>query len=384
MEDWQNGGFGIYVHWPFCAAKCPYCDFNSHVRSAVDQPRWLAALKFELQNAAKRTAGRTVDTIFFGGGTPSLMDAETVAGIVSEISKLWTLASNAEVTLEANPTSVEAKKFTNFGIAGVNRVSMGIQSLRDVDLKALGRMHSVSEAREAFEIAKDSFDRVSFDLIYARQGQSKRDWAAELREAAAMAVDHLSLYQLTIEAGTRFGELYERGNLRGLPDDGLAADMYEATQEFADASDMPAYEVSNHARAGAQSRHNLVYWRYGDYVGVGPGAHGRITVNGQRIATSTTQNPETWLRNVETQGTATTDDEIIAPIDQASEYLMMSLRLSEGSDRDRFRSLSGFSLDQQVIERNQELGLLTTSGNRLIATAQGRIILNTLLKDLLV
>ncbi len=384
MEDWQNGGFGIYIHWPFCAAKCPYCDFNSHVRSAVDQPRWLAALKFELQNAAKRTEGRVVDTIFFGGGTPSLMDAETVAGLVAEVGRLWTLAPDAEVTLEANPTSVEAKKFADFGISGINRVSMGIQSLRDVDLKALGRMHSVSEAREAFEIAKDSFDRVSFDLIYARQGQSEGDWKAELREAAAMAVDHLSLYQLTIEAGTRFGELYERGNLRGLPNDGLAADMYEVTQEFADAYEMPAYEVSNHARTGAQSRHNLVYWRYGDYVGVGPGAHGRITVNGERIATSTTRNPESWLREVENLGTATTDDEIIAPVDQASEYLMMSLRLSEGSDMGRFHALSGFSLNEQAIDRNQELGLLQTSGNRLVATAKGRIILNTLLKDLLV
>ena len=384
MEDWQNGGFGVYIHWPFCAAKCPYCDFNSHVRSAVDQPRWLSALKFELHNAAKRTNGRVVDTIFFGGGTPSLMDAETVAGLVAEVGKLWTLASNAEVTLEANPTSVEARKFTDFGIAGVNRVSMGIQSLRDVDLKALGRMHSVSEAREAFEIAKDSFDRVSFDLIYARQGQSQGDWKAELREAEAMAVDHLSLYQLTIEAGTRFGELFERGNLRGLPDDGLAADMYEATQEFADTCDMPAYEVSNHARTGARSRHNLVYWRYGDYVGVGPGAHGRITVTGNRIATSTTRNPEEWLRQVETMGTATTDDEIIAPVDQASEYLMMSLRLSEGSDINRFQALSGFKLNEQAIDRNQELGLLTTRADRVIATAKGRIILNTLLKDLLV
>jgi oxygen-independent coproporphyrinogen-3 oxidase len=384
MEDWQNGGFGIYIHWPFCAAKCPYCDFNSHVRSAVDQNRWLAALRFELQNAAKRTAGRTVDTIFFGGGTPSLMDAETVAGLIDEVSQLWTLAPNLEVSLEANPTSVEAQKFSDFGKAGVNRVSMGIQSLRDVDLKALGRMHSVSEAREAFEIAKDSFDRVSFDLIYARQNQTKQAWLAELREAAAMAVDHLSLYQLTIEAGTRFGELYERGKLRDMPDDGLAADMYDVTQEFADAADMPAYEVSNHSRTGAQSRHNLIYWRYGDYVGVGPGAHGRITVNGNRIATSTTRNPEMWLRQVETQGTATTDDEIIAPIDQASEYLMMSLRLSEGSDMNRFAALSGMKLNQQAIDRNQEMGLLNVSNDRLIATPRGRIILNTLLKDLLV
>jgi len=384
IEDWQNGGFGIYVHWPFCAAKCPYCDFNSHVRSSVDQTRWLAALRMELQNTAARTAGRTVDTIFFGGGTPSLMDAETVAGLVSEISKLWTLSPTAEVTLEANPTSVEAQKFQDFGKAGINRVSMGIQSLRDVDLKALGRMHSVSEAREAFEIAKDSFKRVSFDLIYARQGQNIDDWKAELREAQAMAVDHLSLYQLTIEAGTRFGDLYERGNLRNLPDDGLAADMYEATQEFANECDMPAYEVSNHARRGAQSRHNLIYWRYGDYVGVGPGAHGRITIDGQRIATSTVRNPEGWLREIELNGTATTDDEIISSIDQASEYLMMSLRLSEGSDMDRFRALSGFPLPPQVIDKNQEMGLLKVSQGRLIATSKGRIILNTLLKDLLV
>tara|TARA_R110002124_G_scaffold5436_32_gene35073 strand:+ start:4027 stop:5181 length:1155 start_codon:yes stop_codon:yes gene_type:complete len=384
MKDWQNAGFGIYIHWPFCAAKCPYCDFNSHVRTAVDQKRWLAALRHELQNAAKRTPDRRVDTVFFGGGTPSLMDGETVAGVIAEIAKLWTLAPDAEVTLEANPTSVEARKFADFGIAGVNRLSMGIQSLRDVDLKALGRMHSVSEAREAFEIAKDSFKRVSFDLIYARQGQSKQDWQAELREAAAMAVDHLSLYQLTIEAGTRFGELYERGNLRGLPDDGLAADMYDVTQEFADACNMPAYEVSNHAREGAQSRHNLIYWRYGDYVGVGPGAHGRLTVGNDRIATSAVQNPEAWLRAVEALGSATTDDEIIAPIDQASEYLMMSLRLAEGSDMDRFARLSGTCLESQLIEKNEEMGLLVKRNNRLVATPRGRIILNTLLKDLLV
>jgi oxygen-independent coproporphyrinogen-3 oxidase len=384
MEDWQNAGFGIYIHWPFCAAKCPYCDFNSHVRSAVDQKRWLSALRFELRNAAKRTAGRTVDTIFFGGGTPSLMDAETVAGLVDEVSKLWTLAPDAEVTLEANPTSVEARKFLDFGKAGVNRVSMGVQSLRDVDLKALGRMHSVSEAREAFEIAKDSFKRVSFDLIYARQGQTAEDWMAELREATAMAVDHLSLYQLTIEAGTRFGDLYERGKLRDLPNDALAADMYDVTQRFADLCDMPAYEVSNHARAGAQSRHNLIYWRYGDYIGVGPGAHGRISIGGKRIATSTVENPESWLRQVEVQGTASSDDEVISWADQAAEYLMMSLRLSEGSNMERFESLSGYPLDKQVIDNYQESDLLHVADSQLIASPRGRIILNTLLKDLLV
>jgi len=384
MEDWENGGFGIYIHWPFCAAKCPYCDFNSHVRKSVNQSRWLSALKFELQNNAKRTSGRMVNTIFFGGGTPSLMNPETVAGIVEEITKLWSLAPNAEITLEANPTSVEAKKFSDFGEAGINRVSMGIQSLRDVDLKALGRMHSVSEAREAFEIAKDSFKKVSFDLIYARQGQSIESWKAELHEASAMAVDHLSLYQLTIEAGTRFGELYDRGNLRDLPDDGLAADVYDVTQDLSMLYDMPAYEVSNHARKGAQSQHNLIYWRYGDYVGVGPGAHGRISFNEQKIATSTTQNPEDWLRSVELHGTATSDDEIIAPVDQGSEYLMMSLRLSEGSDMRRYQNLSGKKLNSQVIDNNIENKLLTVNKNHLIATPRGRIILNTILKDLLV
>ena len=384
MDDWENGGFGIYIHWPFCAAKCPYCDFNSHVRKSVDQSRWLSAIRLELKNNAIRTKGRTVNTIFFGGGTPSLMEPETVAGIIKEIAKLWVLALDIEISLEANPTSVEAQKFSDFRKAGINRISMGIQSLRNDDLKALGRMHSVNEARKAFDIAKDNFKRVSFDLIYARQGQSKFDWEIELKEASSMAVDHLSLYQLTIEDGTRFGDLYERGNLKGMPNDSLAADMYDITQEITLQNDMPAYEISNHAIEGAESRHNLIYWRYGDYIGVGPGAHGRISENGNKIATTTIENPENWLRGVELNGTSTIDDEVINHIDQASEYLMMSLRLIEGVDMERYKKISGVALDNKLIDKNIENGLIKVINNNLIATQRGRIILNTLIKDLLI
>jgi len=384
MDDWENGGFGIYIHWPFCAAKCPYCDFNSHVRKSVDQSRWLSAIRLELKNNAIRTKGRTVNTIFFGGGTPSLMEPETVAGIIKEIAKLWVLALDIEISLEANPTSVEAQKFSDFRKAGINRISMGIQSLRNDDLKALGRMHSVNEARKAFDIAKDNFERVSFDLIYARQGQSKFDWEIELKEASSMAVDHLSLYQLTIEDGTRFGDLYERGNLKGMPNDSLAADMYDITQEVTLQNDMPAYEISNHAIEGAESRHNLIYWRYGDYIGVGPGAHGRISENGNKIATTTIENPENWLRGVELNGTSTIDDEVINHIDQASEYLMMSLRLIEGVDMERYKKISGIALDNKLIDKNIENGLIKVINNNLIATQRGRIILNTLIKDLLI
>ena len=384
MDDWENGGFGIYIHWPFCAAKCPYCDFNSHVRKSVDQSRWLSAIRLELKNSAIRTKGRTVNTIFFGGGTPSLMEPETVAGIIKEIAKLWVLALDIEISLEANPTSVEAQKFSDFRKAGINRISMGIQSLRNDDLKALGRMHSVNEARKAFDIAKDNFERVSFDLIYARQDQSKVDWEIELKEASSMAVDHLSLYQLTIEDGTRFGDLYERGSLKGMPNDSLAADMYDITQEVTLQNDMPAYEISNHAIEGAESRHNLIYWRYGDYIGVGPGAHGRISENGNKIATTTIENPENWLRGVELNGTSTIDDEVINHIDQASEYLMMSLRLIEGVDMERYKKISGVALDNKLIDKNIENGLINVINNNLIATQRGRIILNTVIKDLLI
>lgn len=384
IQDWQNGGFGIYVHWPFCAAKCPYCDFNSHVRKEVDQKRWAQALSKELENASIRTPLRKVDSVFFGGGTPSLMLPETVHVILETIARLWPLSNDIEITLEANPTSVEAQKFHGFREAGVNRLSMGIQALNDTDLKRLGRMHTAHEAKNAFDVAKKYFDRVSFDLIYARQDQSITDWKIELQEAANMSVDHLSLYQLTIEPETRFGELFERGNLSGLPNDNVSADMYEVTQEITQKYNMPAYEISNHSKPGSESKHNLIYWRYGDYVGVGPGAHGRLSVDDQRIATVSKRNPENWINTVETTGTASADTEIISPDDQASEYLMMSLRLSEGADVSRFNNLSDVRLNKRGLEKNVDLGFLNFFDDKIVATSSGRMILNTLLKDLLV
>lgn len=382
MSDWQNAGFGIYVHWPFCAAKCPYCDFNSHVRREIDQDRWRAALVRALETEAARTPGRTVDTIFFGGGTPSLMPPETVQAVIETIGKVWTLRSDAEITLEANPTSVEAGRFHGYADAGVNRVSMGVQALNDPDLKALGRMHSVAEARAAFDVARSVFDRVSFDLIYARMGQTVEGWRAELREALDMAVDHLSLYQLTIEAGTRFADLYRLGKLKTPADDDAAA-MYDVTQEVCEAAGLPAYEVSNHARPGSESRHNLIYWRYGDYVGVGPGAHGRLTLEGGRMATETLLSPEKWLEAADRDGLGSTAETVIAPEDQATEYLLMCLRLQEGADLARYEALGGEPLTETRISGLVEAGMIRRDGTRLIATARGRIVLNAVLGSLL-
>lgn len=377
-----RAGFGVYVHWPFCAAKCPYCDFNSHVRRAVDQDRWRAALVRALEVEAKRTPGRRVDSVFFGGGTPSLMPPETVAAVIETIGRVWTLAPDVEITLEANPTSVEAGRFRGYAKAGVNRVSMGVQALNDPDLRALGRMHSAAEARAAFDTARGVFDRVSFDLIYARMGQTVEGWRAELAEALAMAVDHLSLYQLTIEAGTRFGDLYDLGKLK-MPADETAAAMYDVTQEVCEAAGMPAYEISNHARAGAESRHNLIYWRYGDYVGVGPGAHGRLTLAGRRVATETILAPEAWLDAADRDGTGRAVETDIAAEDQATEYLLMCLRLREGADMARYESLGGAPLDPARIAGLEADGMLMREGTRLIATARGRIVLNAVLGALL-
>ena len=382
VTDGQKAGFGVYVHWPFCAAKCPYCDFNSHVRREVDQTRWRDALVRALKAEAGRTPERIVDTVFFGGGTPSLMPPETVAAVIETIRSEWTLASDAEITLEANPTSVEAGKFRAFSAAGVNRVSMGVQALNDTDLKALGRMHSVAEARAAFDIARNVFDRVSFDLIYARMGQSVEQWRAELREALDMAVDHLSLYQLTIEAGTRFADLYRLGKLK-TPTDEAAAAMYDATQKICEEAGMPAYEISNHARPGAQSRHNLSYWRYGDYVGVGPGAHGRLTLEQGRVATETLLAPEAWLEAADRDAIGSAGETAIAPEDQATEYLLMCLRLREGADLARYEALGGTALDPARIAELVGDGMLEQKGTQLIATPQGRILLNALLAKLL-
>lgn len=380
-EDWKAGGFGVYVHWPFCLAKCPYCDFNSHVRRAVDHDRWRRALIAELERARELTGPRSADTIFFGGGTPSLMAPETVSAVIEAVDRLWGLAPGAEITLEANPTSVEAARFAAYAAAGVNRVSMGVQALNDADLKGLGRMHSAAEARAAFDIARKAFRRVSFDLIYARQGQTVLGWEAELRQALDMAVDHLSLYQLTIEAGTRFGELHARGGLRDLPTDDRAAEMYEVTQDIAATAGMPAYEISNHARPGAESRHNLVYWRYGDYVGVGPGAHGRVTAERRRIATETRRSPEAWLEDAE--GAGATISEPIPSGAPADEYALMAMRLVEGMDLSRHAVLNGGMIPASRIERLTEQGLVVQSGDRLAATARGRAVLNSVLAHLL-
>ena len=380
--DWEAGGFGLYLHWPFCAAKCPYCDFNSHVAGEIDHRRWAKAYVSELRRGAAATGGRVLRTVFFGGGTPSLMAPETVAELIAEIRALWPVANDLEITLEANPTSVEAGRFAAFAQAGVNRISMGIQALDDTDLKRLGRLHSAAEARAAFDIARSAFPRVSFDLIYARQGQDAAAWRAELSEALSMAADHLSLYQLTIEPGTAFGDRHARGRLPGLPTDDTAADLYEITQEVTAAHGLPAYEVSNHAADGAESRHNLIYWRCGDYLGIGPGAHGRLTGPEGRMATDTALAPATWLSQVERTGSG---DATVTPIpreDQAAEYLMMSLRLVEGSDLDRLARL-GLRPDPARLEHLVALGMVETSGHRLMATARGRPVLNAILRDLL-
>ncbi len=381
-EDWQSGGFGLYIHWPFCQTKCPYCDFNSHVQAHIDQSRWQRAYLAEIDRIGALTRGRALNTVFFGGGTPSLMDPEVVDAILTRVRETWPLANDAEITLEANPGSVEAGRFRGYAQAGVNRVSMGIQALNNADLRRLGRLHSVEEARAAFDIARNAFERVSFDLIYARQDQRLSDWQAELREALSMAVDHLSLYQLTIEQGTAFGDRYNRGGLKGLPDDDLSASMYEATQEICDAAGMPAYEVSNHARPGAESRHNLIYWRYGDYAGIGPGAHGRLTLNGQRIATAAHKMPGLWLEAVD-HATPDVDAETIPPEEQATEFLLMNLRLAEGLDMARYERIAGHPLPAPAVTELVELGMVEVTGDRLTVTDQGRPVLNAILRKLL-
>ncbi|MCU9848106.1 radical SAM family heme chaperone HemW [Defluviimonas sp. WL0024] len=383
MEDWQHGGFGLYLHWPFCASKCPYCDFNSHVAAEIDQERWKRAYLSEIERVGRETEGRILNTVFFGGGTPSLMAPELVAAILDKVRATWRMANDLEVTLEANPGSVEAGRFRGYAEAGVNRISMGIQALNDVDLKRLGRLHSVTEARAAFDVARDVFARVSFDLIYARQDQDLRAWETELGEAMAMAVDHLSLYQLTIEDGTAFGARHAAGGLRGLPEDDLSADMYLKTQDILGPSGMPAYEVSNHARDGAESRHNLIYWRYGDYAGIGPGAHGRLTLKGQRFATETPLAPSRWLQQVEAAGHGESPREAISEADQAGEYLMMALRLVEGMDMNRYAQLAGVGLYEIAVDRLEELGMLRRDGTRIAATAAGRAVLNAVIRELM-
>ena len=380
-DDWQQGGFGLYLHWPFCEAKCPYCDFNSHVARQIDQAAWRSAYLSELRRAAAETPGRVLNAVFFGGGTPSLMDPDVVADVIAEIRRLWPVANDLEITLEANPGSVEAGRFAAYRAGGVNRVSMGIQALNDADLKRLGRIHTAKEALRAFDIARNAFDRVSFDLIYGRQDQSLTAWEAELKQALGLAIDHLSLYQLTIEPGTAFGDRYKRGTLRGLPDEDLGADLYSATQQICGEAGMPAYEVSNHARDGASSRHNLIYWRYGDYVGIGPGAHGRLTLAGQKWATEAYSNPQRWLDGV-ARGETERPRTALSPQEQAQEFLLMGLRLKEGIDLNRYEALTGAPLDEGVISHLVEIGMVHCTNRRLIVSDQGVMVLNAVIDAL--
>jgi oxygen-independent coproporphyrinogen-3 oxidase len=379
----DDPGFGVYIHWPFCAAKCPYCDFNSHVRhQQVDQARFAAAFDREMATMRERTGSRRVDSIFLGGGTPSLMEPETVGAVLESVARHWTVPDGIEITLEANPSSVEAARFRGYRAAGVNRVSLGVQALNDADLRFLGRLHDVEGALHAIGLAREIFPRLSFDLIYARPHQGLDQWAAELDRAIGYAADHLSLYQLTIEDGTRFQLLHEAGKFV-MPEPDHAADLYKLTQEVTAARGLPAYEISNHARPGAESRHNLIYWRYGEYVGIGPGAHGRFVENGERIVTFTEKLPEAWLERVEARGHGITGGERLTRDEEADEFLLMGLRLAEGIDLARYESLSGRSLSSKRIAVLQEERLVAPVGNsRLRATADGMIVLDAVVADL--
>jgi putative oxygen-independent coproporphyrinogen III oxidase len=379
----DKSAFGVYIHWPFCLSKCPYCDFNSHVRhAAIDEARFVRAFTAEIASTAARVGARTVSTIFFGGGTPSLMQPATVGAVLDAIARHWTVAPDAEVTLEANPTSVEATRFRGYRAAGVNRVSLGVQALDDGALKALGRTHSVDEAMAAVAVARSIFARYSFDLIYARPGQTPDAWAAELERAIAQAGEHLSLYQLTIEQDTPYFGLHAAGKLV-VPGDDTARVLYDTTQDVCAVAGLPAYEISNHARAGAECRHNLVYWRAHEYAGIGPGAHGRLDIDGERRATATEKRPEAWLTGVETQGHGVITDEALTPEQMADEFLLMGLRLAEGVDPARYARLAGRELNPRRIAILREEGAVeTTADGRLRVTLAGFPVLDAVVADL--
>jgi oxygen-independent coproporphyrinogen-3 oxidase len=375
--------FGVYVHWPFCLSKCPYCDFNSHVRhAAIDEPRFLRAFKAEIAATAERVPGRVVSSIFLGGGTPSLMHPHTVGGVLDAISEHWTLLPDAEVTLEANPTSVEATRFAGYRAAGVNRVSLGVQALDDAKLKELGRMHTAQEALDAVAVARKSFDRYSFDLIYARPGQTPQQWETELRRAIAEAAEHLSLYQLTIEPDTPFATLHKTGKLV-TPNDDTARALYDLTQDICAGAGLPAYEVSNHARPGAECRHNLVYWRAHEYAGIGPGAHGRLDIDGRRHATMAEKRPEAWLMRVESLGHGGVTDDLLTAEERADEFLLMGLRLAEGIDPARYQALAGRPLDPERIAQLKAVGFVESRGDgTLRVTPAGFPVLDAVVADL--
>ena len=387
--------FGVYVHWPFCAAKCPYCDFNSHVRTAIDEDGWVDGILAELDwiaanQGASARAGATneksrsvVETIFFGGGTPSLMQGRSTGRILDRIAALWPMANNAEITLEANPASADAARFADYKSAGVNRVSLGVQALNDADLKKLGRLHDVAEAKSALKLAMDHFARVSLDLIYARPDQSDAAWRSELQEALSFGTDHLSLYQLTIEPETPYALLHKNGQLR-IPGEDLAAQLYETTQELTEAAGIAAYEISNHARPGQESRHNLIYWRYGDYAGVGPGAHGRLALNGRRTATAAIKLPERWRDTVSRTGHGFGEMTPVSGEEAAREHLLMNLRLAEGLDLAAYETRWNTRLDAAKIAALVEQGFVSNANNRLTATTPaGRLLLNRVIEELL-
>ncbi len=379
----DDTAFAVYVHWPFCLSKCPYCDFNSHVRGqAIDEARFLAAFRTEIAHRARLAPGRTVDSIFFGGGTPSLMAPATVAGILDAIAGHWRVSSKAEVTLEANPTSVEAERFRGYRMAGINRVSLGVQAMNDADLKALGRLHTVAEAMAAVATATSIFDRSSFDLIYARPGQTPADWGRELNGAIDRAAEHLSLYQLTIEPDTMFERLHRAGKLK-TPNEDTARALWDITQEVTEKRGLPAYEISNHARPGAESRHNLVYWRYQDYAGVGPGAHGRLTTDAGRQAQATERHPEMWLTVVEGEGHGLVSDEMLSEEEQGDEFLLMGLRLAEGIDPRRYSLLAGHPLDRERVASLVADGMIERRvDGRLRVTRAGLPVLDAVVADL--
>ncbi len=382
LENWQIGGFGLYVHWPFCQSKCPYCDFNSHVVASIDHDAWLNAYIAEIDRYAAETPDRILNSIYFGGGTPSLMAPATVGAIIERAAHHWTFANDIEITLEANPGSIEAQNFAGYKAGGVNRISVGIQALNDTDLKRLGRLHTVSEAKQALTLAKSLFDRVSFDLIYARQDQSMDAWKDELQCALSFGADHLSLYQLTIEPGTAFGARFDAGKLQGLPPDELATDMYFLTQQMTTDAGLPAYEVSNHAAPTQESRHNMIYWRSGDWVGIGPGAHGRLTIDGTRFASEAPLSPALWL-SAAANGAAENIRSVIELDEQTTEYLLMGLRTTEGIDLDRLDDQFKSKLSVNKIKGLIELSLVEVTDQTLKATRAGRPVLNAIIRELL-
>jgi putative oxygen-independent coproporphyrinogen III oxidase len=379
------GGFGLYIHWPFCVSKCPYCDFNSHVADTVDDAEWQRNLLSELGHYGIKTKGRHLDSVFFGGGTPSLMPPRIAAALLESLADYWTLSPDLEITLEANPSSVEARKFADFRAAGINRVSVGVQSFDDAALRFLGRAHSSRDALQAITVAEQTFERVSFDLIYALPGQTREAWIAELTAALARGTDHLSLYQLTIEKGTPFYSDHRKGDFT-LPNEDLAADLYEITAEMTSDAGLPAYEVSNYAKDGQESRHNLVYWRGGDYIGIGPGAHGRLTLAGESVRTEQVPSPAGWLGAVAADGHATRVAAEIQKSERAEEILMMGLRLTAGIDRDLFAQIAGVPLDSALraekVDALVAAGLLESDTHHLRATAAGIQRLNAIIAEI--